>query len=140
MTALRPTGTFVSELLSRKCGPATNMFVIVSGRCRIEESEIELGPGNVVGELSLLAPKHRHTRTLKCVKSGKVFRMNIGQVEKLFFQNPKFGFNFLKLIVSRMLENRERLERTLAVRDREISDLRKEITRVSGAEQMTEAS
>ena len=50
--------------------------------------------------------------------------MNIGQIQQFFFQNQKFGFYFLKLIVSRIFENNEGLERTLAERDREISDLR----------------
>lgn len=130
--------THVGEILFKKSGPATNMFVIVSGRYRLEESEIELGRGNVVGELSLLAPNQRHTQTLECIEPGKVFRMNIGQVEQLFFQNQKFGFYFLKLIVSRMFENHGRLERTLAERDREIGDLRREIARISDTEGMAE--
>jgi CRP-like cAMP-binding protein len=101
------------------------MFVIVSGRYRLEETGIEIEPGNVVGELSLLAPKHRRTQTLECLEPGTVFRMNLKQLEQLFFQNQKFGFYFLKLVTSRMTENLERLECTLAEREQALRQLRK---------------
>lgn len=116
--------THVGELLFKRGERATNMFVIVSGRFRLKETGIEIGPGNVVGELSLLAPKHRRTQTLECVEPGTVLRMNLKQLEQLFFQNQQFGFYFVKLITSRMTENLERLENTLAEREQEIHKLR----------------
>ena len=126
------------ELLFEKSAPATNMFVIVSGRVRLEESGNELGPGNVVGELSLLAPKHRHTQTLKCIEPGEVLRVSIGQLEQLFFQNRKFGFYFLKLITSRMFENKERQERTLAKLEQENKNLREELAALLEPHRMVE--
>jgi CRP/FNR family cyclic AMP-dependent transcriptional regulator len=129
--------THVGELLFKRGEPATNMFVIISGRFRLEETNIEIGPNNVVGELSLLAPKHRRTQTLECVEPGTVFRMNLKQLEQLFFQNQKFGFYFLKLVTSRMTENLERLENTLAEREQELRKLRKATS--SGRERIAKA-
>lgn len=119
--------TRAGEILFRRGEPATNMFVIVAGRFQLEESGIEIGPGNVVGELSLLSPKHRRTGTLESLEPGEVLRMSLGQLEQLYFQNQKFGFQFLKLITSRMSEKYERLERALAEREQEICRLRNEI-------------
>jgi CRP/FNR family transcriptional regulator, cyclic AMP receptor protein len=113
------------EILFKRGELATNMFVIVSGRFQLKETGIEVGPGHVVGELSLLAPKHRRTLTLECLESGEVFCMSFGQLQQLFFQNQNFGFFFLKLIASRMSENLESLEHTLAEREQEIRALRK---------------
>jgi len=128
--------THVGELLFKRGDPATNMFVIGSGRFRLQETGIEIASGNVVGELSLLAPKHRRTQTLECLEPGTVFRMNLRQLEQLFFQNQKFGFYFLKLITSRMTENLERLENTLAHREQEIRELRKASSAASEPKQM----
>jgi len=62
--------------------------------------------------------------------------MSMGQLEQLFFQNQRFGFYFLKLIVSRMSENIERLEREAAERDQEISKLRETVISSSNASQL----
>lgn len=120
--------THAGETLFRRGEPAAHMFVIVAGQFRLEESGTEIGPGNVVGELSLLAPTHRRTATLQCLEPGKVFRMSLGQLEQLYFQNQKFGFQFLKLITARMSEKHETLERALAEREHEIGRLRNEVT------------
>lgn len=50
--------------------------------------------------------------------------MSLGKLEQLYFQNQKFGFYFLNLVTSRMSKNLERLELTLAEREREIQNLR----------------
>jgi hypothetical protein len=129
----------VGEILFKRGERATNMYVIVSGRFRLEESGMEVGPGNVIGELSLLAPKHRRTQTLECIEPGKVLRMSFGQLQQLYFQNQKFGFYFLKLVAARMSENIERLESILAEREGEIAELRKPIAGNADAGRMAEA-
>ncbi|MGB9114682.1 Crp/Fnr family transcriptional regulator [Bradyrhizobium sp.] len=115
----------VGEMLFRRGQPATHMFVIISGRFRLRETGIEIRPGSVVGELSLLAPKHKRTQTLECLEAGEAFCMSLRQLEQLFFQNRTFGFYFLKLITSRMSENLERLEHALVEREQEIRSLNK---------------
>ena len=124
------------ELLFEKSAPATNMFVIVSGRVRLEESGNELGPGNVVGELSLLAPKHRHTQTLKCSSRAK-FSREYWAAEQLFFENRN-SILFFKLITSRMFENKERQERTLAKLEQENKNLREELAALLEPHRMVE--
>ena len=121
--------TRAGEVLFNKGEPATEMFVVVSGRFRLAETGIEIESPNVVGEFALLAPERRRTQTLECLEAGTLFQMDYGQVEQLFFQNPKFGFYFLRLITVRLFENIEGLERTLAERHQEILNLRKAIGR-----------
>jgi CRP/FNR family transcriptional regulator, cyclic AMP receptor protein len=68
----------------------------------------------VVGEFALLTPEHSRTQTLECVDAGILLQISYGQIEQLFFQNPKFGFYFLQLITRRLLQNSARLETELA--------------------------
>ena len=102
------------EVLFRKGDVADDMFVVVSGRFRLAESGIDIVPPHVVGELALLAPERTRTQTLQCLEAGNMLQIGYGQVEQLFFQNPEFGFYFVKLIAGRLFENVARLEGELA--------------------------
>lgn len=102
------------EVLFRKGAPADAMFFIVSGRYRLAELGIQLLPGQLVGELGLLAPDQSRTQTLECAEGGEVLQINYEQVKQLYYQNPQFGFYFLQLATQRMFENIAQLERELA--------------------------
>jgi CRP-like cAMP-binding protein len=93
------------------------MFYVVAGKFRLIESGIQIGPGQVVGELGLLAPENRRTQSLECVESATVLVISYEKVRELYFQNPQFGFFFLRLISERMFQNIDRLERRLEARE-----------------------
>lgn len=112
------------ETLFRKGDEANELFFLVAGRLHLNEIGIDLPPGSVVGELGFLAPGRKRTQTLVCTESGSVLRIGYGKIEELYYQNPTFGFYFLRLSTSRLFENIGRLEATLAERDREIVRLR----------------
>jgi len=94
--------------------PGQDMFVVISGHFRLVETGIELKARDVVGEFALLTRKRSRTQTLECTEAGILLQITYGQVEQLFFQDPRFGFDFLRLIAHRLLQNNERLERLLA--------------------------
>ena len=102
------------EVVFRKGDPATQLFVVVSGRFRLAETCIEIGPSEVVGEFALLTPQRKRTQTLECVEAGTLLQANYAQVEQLLFQNPQFGSYFLKLVTQRLFQNVARLEGELA--------------------------
>ena len=100
----------IGDLLFRKGELADRMFFVVSGRCRLVESGIDIAPGAVVGELAMLAPDKTRTQTLECVEAGNLLEISYSQLRQLYFQNPKFGFYFIQLISKRLFENIVRLE------------------------------
>lgn len=112
------------EIMFRKGDEADRMFFVVSGRLHLQEIDIDLSPGALVGELGMLAPARARTQTLVCTQSGSVLEITYDKIEELYYQNPKFGFYFLRLSTGRLFENIARLERTLAERDQEILQLR----------------
>lgn len=112
------------ETLFHKGDPADRMFFVVSGKLRLHEIDIELAPGAIVGELGLLAPGRRRTQTLECVESGTLLEIGYDKIEELYYQNPTFGFYFLRLSSARLFENIERANGLLAARDAEIDRLR----------------
>jgi len=101
------------DVLFAKSEPADEMFCAVTGRYVLTELGIEIEPGQVVGELAMLAPDNRRTATLECVEDGKVLSITYEQVEQLYYQNPTFGFYFLRLATARLFDNINRLESEL---------------------------
>jgi CRP-like cAMP-binding protein len=100
------------------------MFFVVSGRLHLQEIDIDVSPGALVGELGMLAPAGARTQTLVCAQSGSALEITYDKIEELYYQNPQFGFYFLRLSTGRLFENIARLECTLAERDQEILRLR----------------
>jgi hypothetical protein len=104
------------DLLFAKGEPADEMFYTLNGRYVLVELGIEIKPGHLVGELAMLAPDNRRTATLECIEEGNVLSITYEQVEELYYQNPTFGFYFLKLATARLFDNVSRMENELAQR------------------------
>jgi hypothetical protein len=104
------------DVLFRKGEHADEMFYIVSGTCRIIEIGIDLQPGQLVGEMGFLTPGHERTATVECIEDVEMLTITYDKVGELYFQNPTFGFYFLKLTSERLLQNVKRLERELESR------------------------
>lgn len=102
------------DILFAKGEPANEMFCTVTGRYRLLELGIELKPGQLVGELAMLAPDSRRTATLECIEQGEALSITYEQVEQLYYQNPTFGFYFLRLATARLFDNISRMESELA--------------------------
>lgn len=102
------------DILFAKGEPANEMFCTVTGRYRVLELGIELKPGQLVGELAMLAPDNRRTATLECIEQGEALSITYEQVEQLYYQNPTFGFYFLRLATARLFDNISRMESELA--------------------------
>ena len=104
------------DLLFAKGEPADEMFCTVTGRYVLVELGVEIQRGEVVGELAMLSPDNKRTATLECIEDGKVLSITYEQVEELYYQNPTFGFYFLRLATARLFDNVARLEGELARR------------------------
>lgn len=114
------------EFLFHKGDTADEMYFLVSGRLRLNDLDIELQPGAVVGELGFLAPDRSRTQTIQCSHGGSLLTISYDKIEELYYQNPTFGFYFLRLATSRLFENVGRLEATLAERNAELDRLREQ--------------
>jgi hypothetical protein len=101
------------DVLFRKGDLANEMFLAVKGRYLVSELNIELQPGQIFGELGLLTSGSQRTGTVECIESGHVLMINYDRVRELYFENPEFGFYFLRLVGERLLHNLKRVEDAL---------------------------
>src|SRR5262245_19618494 len=98
------------DVLFRKGDRANEMFFTVTGKFLVTELSIELPPGRLVGELGFLSPDNRRTQSLECTEDGQVLAITYERLLEIYFQNPEFGYYFLRLSTERLLQNIARLE------------------------------
>ena len=98
------------DVLFRKGDHANEMFFTVTGKFLVTELNIELPPGRLVGELGFLSPDNRRTQSLECTEDGQVLAITYDRLLEIYFQDPQFGYYFLRLSTERLLQNIARLE------------------------------
>jgi hypothetical protein len=101
------------DVLFAKDSVADEMYYTMSGRYRLVEMGIDIPPGQIIGELGMLAPSNRRTASFECIEDGMLLTVTYQQVKELYFQNPEFGFYFLRLATARLFENISRLQNQL---------------------------
>ena len=102
------------EIVFRKGDSADELFLVVTGNFLVSEIGVELQPGQVFGEMGLLTAGFQRTQSVECIKAGRLMTITYDKVRELYFQNPEFGFYFLRLIGERLLHNLKRAEQLLA--------------------------
>jgi hypothetical protein len=102
------------EVLFRKGDKADEMFLTVTGRFLVKEIGIELPAGRIMGELGFIDPNNRRTQTVESLDSGEVLTITYDKLLELYFQNPEFGYYFLRLTTERLMQNIGRLEGIIA--------------------------
>jgi len=60
--------------------------------------------------MGFMSPSNTRTQTLECLEDGEVLSISYDEVRQLYFQNPQFGFYFLRLTSERLFHNMERME------------------------------
>jgi Cyclic nucleotide-binding domain len=98
------------DVLFHKGDAAKEMFLTVTGKFLVTEIGVELPPGRMMGELGFVDPKNRRTQTVECIEDGDVLTITYEKLLELYFQNPEFGYYFLRLTTERLMQNISRLE------------------------------
>jgi hypothetical protein len=100
--------------LFRKGDDADAVFVVISGRIRLDEFGVEIGPGDMVGEMGVFSTHGKRTTTATCVEACRLHRISGGKVRELALQNPQFGFYLTGIIADRLIEDLGRVKQAAA--------------------------
>jgi CRP-like cAMP-binding protein/multidrug efflux pump subunit AcrA (membrane-fusion protein) len=107
---MSPRRAEAGEVLFRRGDAAGEMFHLMSGAVRLEELGKTLGPGAMLGEISMFAPRRERTATAVCDTDVELLSITADKVMQLYYQNPRFGFHVIRLITGRLIENLRRGE------------------------------
>jgi hypothetical protein len=115
------------DVLFKKGDVAKEMFYTVSGNFLIKEIGIELPPGRILGELGFIDPNNKRTATVESLENGEVLAITYDRLLELYFQNPEFGYYFLRLTTERLTQNIARLEATNAENKAKLLELQAQL-------------
>ncbi len=109
------------EVVFRKGDTADRLYYLVSGAFHVIEVDVTLRGGAFVGELGLLAASGLRTQTLACTAAGELLSISYEHVSELYFQNPDFGYHFLRLAAGRLFANIETLNARIVTLQQELA-------------------
>jgi len=117
MTPFMRAASFrAGDTVFRKGDPADAMYVLAAGRVRLTEFDVELGPGDVLGEIGVFAPQGERTATATCVDNCRMRRITRDMVRRLVLQNPHFAYYLIGIVTERLVDDLRIAEERLAVR------------------------
>ena len=93
---------------SAKATRPTRSTTSASGRLRLEGVGATIGPDSLIGEIALFSPDKKRTLTVVCETDCDLYTMTDEQIYQLYYQNPKLGFYFMRLVVARLLSDVQR--------------------------------
>jgi CRP-like cAMP-binding protein len=82
------------------------LFLIEEGTARlsVHDDEIEVGPGEVVGELALLDDRRVHTTRVRTTSPVKGYCITRDDFEKLLRDEPRIALPMLKVLARRLVD------------------------------------
>jgi hypothetical protein len=98
------------EVLFRKGETADRILYLARGELRLEEIGEPVRAGAVIGEIGLFSPDRKRTQTVSCATDGELYEMTEEMIFQLYYQNPKLGFYFIRMVVARLLKDVQRGE------------------------------
>jgi hypothetical protein len=101
-------------VLFRKGDIADQLYLLAEGRIELVEIGMLMEPGRVFGEIAFFAPDRRRTVTARCVAPCTVLSINEEKFKELYYQNPDFGFEVVRLVAGRLSGDVQRLRAQLA--------------------------
>ena len=115
---LEPRRFAKGHVLFSRGEPGDGAYYLASGEVVFPEAGARIGPGQLFGEFSLFNEGHERTATAICDTDVEIFLLDEAAVIAAFRKDPEFAFALVRLVVQRMSQNAEWLERQLAmVRD-----------------------
>jgi CRP/FNR family transcriptional regulator, cyclic AMP receptor protein len=113
---MRPASFRAGDTVFRKGDAADAMYVLAAGRVRLTELDVELGPGDVLGEIGVFAPQGERTATATCVDNCRMRRITRDMVRRLVLQNPQFAYYLIGVVTERLVDDLHMAEERLAAR------------------------
>ena len=96
------------EVLFRKGDVADKIVYVANGTLKLQGIDHCIGPGELIGEIGLFSAEKVRTMTVVCETDCELYQMTDAQIYRLYYQNPKLGFFFMRLIVERLLRDIKR--------------------------------
>jgi hypothetical protein len=106
---LRPfmkTATWkAGEIIFKQGDYADCIYMLVSGKVRLEEIDHVLGSGDLFGEIGVFSPAHERTQTARAISDVELLWITESELAEVCYKYPGLAFHFLRLSINRLLAN-----------------------------------
>lgn len=92
----------------RRGDAADALYYITSGTVRLQEVGVELGAGNILGEIGFFTDAEARTATAICMERTRLFMLTETQFLQLQFQDPSFGMAVMRTVTRRLVDGMAR--------------------------------
>lgn len=89
---------------------ADQLYFLIEGHIELVERGRTLEPGQMFGEIAFFAPDRKRTSTARCTTDCVVLTLDESTFRQLYYQNPEFGFEVVRMIAARLTADVRRLE------------------------------
>jgi hypothetical protein len=103
------------EVISKRGDLTDNVYFILKGRVKIEELDIYVDEGGLIGEIGVFAPGRRRSNTMISDTDLETLTVTGDKIKELYYQNPRIGLYLTQLIVRRLLQNHSLLHAKSAI-------------------------
>lgn len=93
------------ETLFRIGDHADAMYYLQRGELLVEELGARLGPGDIVGEMGILAHDRQRTATVVAMTDCVLLALTGAKARELFFQYPAFTIRLMSVLTSRLIDD-----------------------------------
>jgi CRP/FNR family transcriptional regulator, cyclic AMP receptor protein len=90
---------------------ADRMYLLGEGQIDLPEIGRRVNAGDMFGEIAFFAPDRKRSASARCVGDCLVLSIDEATFKQLYFQNPDFGLQIVRLIAGRLSEDVQRLQR-----------------------------
>jgi len=108
---MQMTAVTDGTVLFNKGETPDRMIIVKSGTIRIEELDLTLGHGEILGELAAFTPEGKRTATAVAHGDCEIYTLTNEAMLQIYYQNPEFGLFLIRTIVARLMHNWQDAER-----------------------------
>ena len=93
------------NVIFRQGDPPDFIYYIVSGRVALDGLDVELGPGDILGEIAFFTEARARTLTARCLEDCDLLALDEATFTRLHYQDPGFGLFLMRLITQRLMDD-----------------------------------
>jgi hypothetical protein len=92
------------SVVFRKGDAPDYIYYVLSGRVGLEGVDVELGQGEVFGEIAFFTDARARTLTARCLEPCELLALDEAAFTRLHYQDPAFGLYLMRLITQRLMD------------------------------------
>jgi CRP/FNR family transcriptional regulator, cyclic AMP receptor protein len=96
------------EIIFRRGDCANRLYMLASGRVRLEEIDHLLEVGDLFGEIGLFSTAHQRTQTARALTNVELLWLTENELIQVCHRNPSLALFFLRLSTDRLTANAAR--------------------------------